>query len=80
MTSNQRKIPTGFMTVRDAADAIGCVPMTISRMFRRGELTRYKEANGYNVLVSAAEVEKIKNFQPVPVPTVVDQPRVGASR
>ncbi len=58
--SPNRRTPDGYMTVQEAADALGVVPITVRRMFQRGQLNKYKDPmNNYNVLAKNSEVEKL---------------------
>ncbi len=54
------RIPTGYMTVKDVADALGVTTKTVHRMLDRGQLTRHKDRiSGYHVFIKTEEVDEI---------------------
>jgi hypothetical protein len=55
-----RKLPDGYMTIADAAQALDVVPITIHRMCARGQLTKHRDRrNNHNVLIPVSEVEDL---------------------
>jgi excisionase family DNA binding protein len=54
------RIPAGYMTVKDASEALGVTTKTIHRMLDRGRLTRYKDPiSEYHVFIKTEEVERV---------------------
>ncbi|SDN79689.1 helix-turn-helix domain-containing protein [Geodermatophilus sp. DSM 45219] len=50
----------GFITIKEAADMLGVVPMTVYRMFDRGQLNKHKDRrNNYSVWIKQEEVEAL---------------------
>ncbi len=57
---NRTEDHEGFITIKEAADMLGVVPMTIYRMFDRGQLTKRKDRrNNYSVWIKKEEVEAL---------------------
>ena len=68
MKSTRRPVPDGYVSIQGAAAILGCVPMTVYRMFERGQLRKLKDPrNDHNVLIKAAEVYELASSKPVAV-------------
>ncbi len=67
-TTARRHVPDGYLTIDEAAVLLDVVPMTIHRMCKRGQLTKYKDRrNQYNVLIEAGQVYKLLDEPPLVV-------------
>ncbi len=67
-TTARRHVPKGYLTIAEAAELLDCVPITIQRMFKRGQLTKRKDPrNQYNILIEADQVHRLLNEEPVAV-------------
>lgn len=49
-----------YMTVNEAADRLGVVPLTVKRYVYRGRLSRLTLGNGYNYVVLRSEIEDLR--------------------
>jgi excisionase family DNA binding protein len=56
----KRQSLEGFVSIKEAAEILGIVPMTVYRMFDRGQLNKYKDPrNNFSVWVKTSEVEAL---------------------
>ncbi|MGR7026719.1 helix-turn-helix domain-containing protein [Geodermatophilus sp. URMC 62] len=66
MASTRRPAPDGYVSIQEAAAILGCTPMTVYRMFERGQLQKLKDPrNGHNVLIKASTVHELASAEPV---------------
>ena len=68
MKSTRRPVPDGYVSIREAASILGCKPLTVYRMFERGQLHRLKDPmNEWNVFIEESEVRELADAKPIPV-------------
>ncbi len=67
MKSTRRPVPDGYVSIQGAAAILGCVPMTVYRMFERGQLRKLKDPmNEWNVFIEESEVRELADAKPIP--------------